>query len=209
MAEHIFFNGRSYYQTPEGYWRSTDRRHKPLHVAVWEDANGAVPEGYEIHHIDGNKSNNTLENLQCLTIAEHRQLHAKKNHETGAFATQTYSKTCLECGREFVTTIQTQKFCSKRCRLVYPKSKGAVIRVCEVCGKEFKTARNRKSRYCSGKCANDGVGKSKFSDETIREIRSLYVEGSREFGLTGLAKKYNVGKSTIQRIVTYETYKNV
>ena len=31
--------------------------------------------GEEIHHIDGNKLNNSIENLQLLTTAEHRKLH--------------------------------------------------------------------------------------------------------------------------------------
>lgn len=209
MAEHIFFNGQAYYKTPEGYWRSTDKKHSPLHVAVWEAANGPVPEGFEVHHIDENKDNNSLENLQCMTITEHRRLHAKSNRAKGVLKQQKYKCTCAECGKEFLATDKSQKFCSKTCRLIYPKSKGAVVRVCEACGKEFKTARNSKSRHCSGKCSNDGVGKSKFSNEMIREIREAYVKGDREFGVHGLARKYNVGKSTIHRIVTNETYRNV
>ncbi len=31
--------------------------------------------GEEIHHIDGNKLNNSIDNLQLLTTAEHRKLH--------------------------------------------------------------------------------------------------------------------------------------
>lgn len=34
-----------------------------------------VPEGYEIHHIDKKKQNNSLDNLQLLTHKQHREIH--------------------------------------------------------------------------------------------------------------------------------------
>lgn len=47
---------------------------------IWEDANGAIPKdelgrSYEIHHIDGNRENNDLNNLKCVSIEEHYQIH--------------------------------------------------------------------------------------------------------------------------------------
>jgi hypothetical protein len=55
---------------------------------VWIDANGPIPKdefgrSYEIHHIDGNRKNNELSNLQCLTIVEHYDVHFKQ-HDYGA-----------------------------------------------------------------------------------------------------------------------------
>lgn len=49
------------------------------HHLVWEQAFGSIPEGYEIHHKDGNKLNNSLSNLQLITRSEHARLHAIKN----------------------------------------------------------------------------------------------------------------------------------
>ena len=47
---------------------------------IWEAAYGTIPKdeqgrSYEIHHIDGNRSNNSLENLACLSIKEHYEVH--------------------------------------------------------------------------------------------------------------------------------------
>lgn len=53
---------------------------KDLHVAVWEKANGPVPKGYVIHHIDFNKDNNDISNLQCMTNSEHGKLHRRLGH---------------------------------------------------------------------------------------------------------------------------------
>lgn len=40
------------------------------HKFVWETFNGKIPEGFEIDHIDNNKMNNKLSNLQLLTHTE-------------------------------------------------------------------------------------------------------------------------------------------
>ena len=47
-------------------------KHTPykLHRIVWETFNGEIPDGYEIDHIDGNKQNNVLSNLRCVTHIE-------------------------------------------------------------------------------------------------------------------------------------------
>lgn len=45
------------------------------HRLVWEAANGPIPVGHVIHHINGNKLDNRLENLQCLSLAEHMKVH--------------------------------------------------------------------------------------------------------------------------------------
>ncbi len=46
------------------------------HRTVWIKANGPIPvdehgRKYEIHHIDGNHSNNRVNNLKCLPIEKH------------------------------------------------------------------------------------------------------------------------------------------
>jgi len=48
-----------------------------LHRYVWEQFYGLIPEGYVIHHIDNNKHNNKIENLQIMTHSEHSSLHNK------------------------------------------------------------------------------------------------------------------------------------
>lgn len=51
--------------------------YKMRHVFVYECFNGIVPDGHEIDHIDNNKNNNKLSNLQCLTSHEHHKKTAK------------------------------------------------------------------------------------------------------------------------------------
>lgn len=42
---------------------------------VWEEKNGKIPDGYLIHHIDGDRTNNHVDNLIPLTPQDHRRLH--------------------------------------------------------------------------------------------------------------------------------------
>ena len=61
---HQKFNGVTYAKSNSGHFRTTSY---PIHRAVYEYYCGEVPAGnYNIHHIDLNKENNSVENLQLL-----------------------------------------------------------------------------------------------------------------------------------------------
>ena len=48
---------------------------RAVHQVVWEEWNGPIPPGYCVHHIDGNRLLNILENLQLMLIKDHFRLH--------------------------------------------------------------------------------------------------------------------------------------
>lgn len=53
-------------------------------MAIWEAAHGvAVPPGCVVHHLDWCKTNNSVDNLICLTIAEHEAVHNVFGKEWG------------------------------------------------------------------------------------------------------------------------------
>lgn len=71
-----------YHATPgaghnhQGYKRQTNNNRRIFeHRLVWEAANGPIPTGHHIHHINGDRGDNRLENLQCLLNSEHMKLH--------------------------------------------------------------------------------------------------------------------------------------
>ena len=55
-----------------------DGKTQQAHRVIWENANGPIPDGYDIHHKDGNPHNNSLDNLMCLSHKDHLSLHAKQ-----------------------------------------------------------------------------------------------------------------------------------
>lgn len=56
---------------------NVDGVEKKAHRVIWERANGPIPPGYEIHHVNFDGHDNRLENLQMLTRKEHLRLHAE------------------------------------------------------------------------------------------------------------------------------------
>lgn len=52
-----------------------------IHRLVWETFNGKIPNGYVIHHIDGDRQNNKLNNLQMISTAEHHKIHLAEHPE--------------------------------------------------------------------------------------------------------------------------------
>ncbi len=43
------------------------------HRKVWEEHNGDIPDGMEVDHINNNKTDNRIENLQLLSVKQNRQ----------------------------------------------------------------------------------------------------------------------------------------
>lgn len=52
--------------------RCIDGKRRPfrLHRVIWAFFNGTIPEGMQVNHIDENKQNNTLSNLNLMTCKE-------------------------------------------------------------------------------------------------------------------------------------------
>ena len=77
------YNGYKFTLNVDGYYRCTtsliDRIH--LHRYVWETERGKIPKGWDIHHIDNNKQNNIIDNLECLPKAEHTKKYSPHHNQ--------------------------------------------------------------------------------------------------------------------------------
>lgn len=72
----------------------------------------------QVHHIDEDKTNNSVENLQVMTMAEHQRLH-KQIYEP--------IKVCIVCGKEYEAPLRHRKrskVCSMDCWYKFQKQRG-------------------------------------------------------------------------------------
>ena len=64
----------------KGYYQITSTKEgnfgKLLHRLIYEDEVGIIPNEYQVHHINKNKTDNDITNLQVLSISEHSILHS-------------------------------------------------------------------------------------------------------------------------------------
>jgi hypothetical protein len=67
------YNGyRQFYDTKLKRWVFTHRR-----VAA-KKVGGPIGRGREVHHINGQKTDNRASNLRVMSSVDHRKLHAKR-----------------------------------------------------------------------------------------------------------------------------------
>jgi hypothetical protein len=69
--------GQFVYTTGKGRYKRTQVNGKNLqeHRLIWELHYGKIPDGMIVHHIDGNKMNNNIDNLKAMTFTEHNNIH--------------------------------------------------------------------------------------------------------------------------------------
>lgn len=59
------------YASVQGYERvHLDHKETHAHRIVWEAVHGPIPDGLTINHIDGDKLNNRIENLELATMSD-------------------------------------------------------------------------------------------------------------------------------------------
>lgn len=170
--ETIMYKGKNYTRYPESpkkhlreyYWHHGKWKEPPvsLHVQIWKDTYGDIPNGYVIHHIDGNPDNNNIDNLECVSQKEHMAKHYSDKEWSGAIRIALsegqlrrpmLKYVCKNCNKEFESRrSHNVLFCSDKCgqqwRTKNGTSKSSYEKVCKKCQKRFKTTKwHRKLCY--------------------------------------------------------------
>lgn len=141
------FNGASYYRCGQYYQRKGVR----LHRAVWEYHNGEIPKGYHVHHKDGNRANNSIENLELMKGESHLSLHMST--EERKEKSREFIKQASEYARKWHGSSDGVAWHSEHAKETW-SDKPNYTRVCDWCGREYQTrdlGHKSSQHFCCGK----------------------------------------------------------
>ena len=156
-AEVVEYRGNRYRRYPDSkhkhhrnYFYATEPRRGFLHRHVWEDAHGPIPEGFDVHHISEDTTDNSLGNLECITKLEHRNRHRmagelleRQKRHLERVADKAADWHASDEGREWHRQHASAGW----------EAKQPVQKACECCGQTYDTFFPTRSMFCGRACA--------------------------------------------------------
>ena len=144
-VEKIEYGGKEWRRYPESkrrtlrvYYQRHEKWKEPpvfLHRKIYEDNFGPIPEGFHIHHIDGNPDNNSPDNLAALPASAHGKITAEENNAPEKRA-KIYARR------------QTDEWRKKQSES--QKKRKQIEAVCQLCGEKFLTrSHSGNIKWCS------------------------------------------------------------
>lgn len=163
----IYFNGLRFSRgTDGGYYRNAKTGER-LHRYVWRFYNGEIPDGYEVHHIDGDKGNNDISNLQLLEVHEHKNLHGQLlTDKQREWKRNNLAVNARPKASEWHRSAEGRKWHSEHAKKQMQHMK-VFTNTCIVCGKVFES-KQKTSKFCSGACKSRNLRANRKEQKTER-----------------------------------------
>lgn len=153
------------------------KEHKCELCGLSEWLGASIP--LELHHRDGNRYNNKLDNLLILCPTCHSWITKGSNHVLEA-----------EAGR-LITVVESETK-PKAARIPVDKEPSRYVHICPVCNKEYKTDHSAQ-KHCSYECARKTHRKFEASAD---ELLSMFKE---EANYTKIAHKLGVSDNAVKK----------
>lgn len=167
-----FFDNIKFYETKRGYFLGKNpHTGKPIwmHQYVWEFYNGNIPKDYHVHHIDRDRSNNDITNLELIRYTIHLSVHSAESFRL---------KVAAENLKQYAVPAAAEWHKSESGRLWHKQHFEAFMRdkfsekvelICEYCGNPYQTSvlMKGRSRFCSNNCKSAYRRKSETDNITV------------------------------------------
>lgn len=135
--------------------RKINGRRPRLHVYVWESVNGKIPDGFHIHHLDGDKNNNEIENLAIMGAVEHVKLHGGMLTETAkAKMRENLLSNAVPKAKKWHGSASGKVWHSKHAQETWRNLQAREYQ-CSYCGAAFMSKNHyaaNQNHFCSNKC---------------------------------------------------------
>lgn len=166
-------DGIRFYRKPGGYYKADHKRHGGMymHRYVWERHHGRKPDsGEHVHHINGNKADNHIENLELLPAGAHITHHLHERHSTpcGLAKTMAALAAARAAAPEWHASDAGRQWHSENGARSW-QNRAKVELTCSHCGGGYcGYAESRKRGFCSASCQGMARKASGVDDE-LRE----------------------------------------
>lgn len=131
-----------------------------VHRLVWEAFNSPVPYGMQLDHIDGDKTNNALSNLRCVTPKENTNNPVTRKRQLDGIAARETDKDFIIKRREGIKKSHSKPV------LQIDKDTDNIIKKWESisdAAREFSLDYRTISACCHGRCKTAGGYRWKFA----------------------------------------------
>lgn len=193
--KHLYFNDQKFTRDDKtGYYQHSKTRQR-MHRYVWEFYNGEIPEGFDIHHLNGDKANNSIENLRMIPRSEHMSFHVQERLEKDKEPFSKRMKHALKFACEWHKSAEGKDWHKKHFEEMKDKLLAEKEFICSFCGKKFSARHNGHTLFCSNACKSAYRRKSGVDDE----IRVCFVCGEK-FKVNKYKKTKTCGAKCAQKI---------
>lgn len=164
-CERVEFEGVVYRRYPDSE-RWSDRQYfrpsggtgkQALHREVYMAHHGPIPDGWHVHHLDGDTSNNDPANLEALPAFDHLSHHGRENPPAPP------SPAALAAAAEWHRSPEGREWHSQHAKDIWAERKAFTIQ-CEQCGTEFEDISHH-AKFCSNNCKSAARRASGVDDE--------------------------------------------
>lgn len=161
------FDGRKFYHRPGGYYKADHARFGTcyMHRYVWEFHNGPIPPKHDVHHKDGVRSNNSIDNLELMCRSAHHSHHMRERLERNPEGWKPSLELAREAAKEWHASDEGRQWHSEHAKRVAADQVASELN-CTHCGKEYEGYLGKRKRgFCSPSCQTAARVASGIDDE--------------------------------------------
>lgn len=133
-----------------GYYLNSTIR-KRMHRYVYEQHHGAIPDGMHVHHINGDRADNRIENLELKLPSDHHKHHWEADHESKRKKVAENAAKAMIAAREWHKSPEGLKWHTEHGHKTWDQHPVRKSK-CAHCRKEFEYKCVTTPKFCSGIC---------------------------------------------------------
>lgn len=174
-VETVIYRSIKFRRYPESEQLADQRYYRPhsghiedgvesLHREVYKDHHGPIPDGWHVHHVDGDHSNNDPDNLEALPGKEHLELHGMEWSEERLEAQRKHLAEIRKLASEWHASPEGREWHKRHGKKTW-EGRDPIVSTCKQCGSEFETYFSDRAKYCSNACKSAARRAAGHDDE--------------------------------------------